>query len=114
MVRLPTLRVDEVHRESTQVLSFTLANEDRSALPRPLLGQFLVFKIRPENVTETVLRNYSISGPSQPESFRVSIRRAEGSVAGISTTHVQQGELLQVSAPEAVLLSNPARFRWCC
>jgi MOSC domain-containing protein YiiM len=40
-----SLRVAAVQRESVDVLSFVLESEDRSPLPAPLPGQFLVFKL---------------------------------------------------------------------
>ena len=42
-----SLRVAAIERESVDVLSFVLESEDRSPLPAPLPGQFLVFKLEP-------------------------------------------------------------------
>ena len=58
-----SLRVAAIERESVDVLSFVFEAEDRSPLPAPLPGQFLVLKLEPDKNTAPILRSYSMSGP---------------------------------------------------
>jgi ferredoxin-NADP reductase/MOSC domain-containing protein YiiM len=94
-----SLRVAAVQRECVDVLSFLLESEDRSRLPAPLPGQFLVFKLELENQSSPILRSYSISGPQDGATYRISVKRADGSGSRYFHDRVSRGDLLQVSAP---------------
>ena len=93
------LRVAEVHRESEGVCSFLLESEDRSPLPAPLPGQFLVFKLNLDNHSAPVMRSYSMSGPPGAGTYRISVKRADGEGSRFFHDHIHAGDLLQVSAP---------------
>ncbi len=93
------LRVAEVHRESQGVCSFLLESEDRSPLPAPLPGQFLVFKLNLDNHSAPVMRSYSMSGPPRAGTYRISVKRADGEGSRFFHDHIHAGDLLQVSAP---------------
>ncbi len=93
------LRVAAIRRESVDVLSFVLESEDRSALPAPLPGQFLVVRLEPGKDSDPILRNYSISGPPGGGKYRVSVKRAAGAGSRYFHDRVRAGDLLQVSAP---------------
>jgi ferredoxin-NADP reductase/MOSC domain-containing protein YiiM/ferredoxin len=93
------LRIVEVHRESERVLSFSFEAVDRSLLPVPLAGQFLVFKIETESSATPVLRSYSLSGPPCAKTYRVSVKREDGPGSQYFHDRLQPGDLLQVSAP---------------
>jgi ferredoxin-NADP reductase/MOSC domain-containing protein YiiM len=103
-----SLRVAAVQRESIDVLSFVLESEDRSPLPAPLAGQFLVFKLEPGNDSPPILRSYSMSGPQDAGTYRISVKRADGAGSRYFHDRVQTGDLLQVSAPRGsfTLASN--------
>jgi len=94
-----SLRVAAVQTESADVLSFVLESEDRGPLPAPLAGQFLVFKLEPHKDSDSVLRNYSMSGPPDAGTYRISVKRAEGAGSRYFHDQVRVGDLLQVSAP---------------
>ncbi len=102
-----SLRVAAVQRESVDVLSFVLEAEDRSTLPAPLPGQFLVFKLKPDKDSDPILRNYSISGPPGTQTYRVSVKRAAGAGSRYFHDRVQVGDLLQVSAPRGSFTLAP-------
>jgi ferredoxin-NADP reductase/MOSC domain-containing protein YiiM len=93
------LRVEEVHRECEGVCSFLLESEDRSPLPAPLPGQFLVFKLNLDNHSAPVMRSYSMSGPPGAGTYRISVKRADGEGSHFFHDHIHAGDLLQVSAP---------------
>ena len=91
------LRVAAVQRESVDVLSFTLENENRLPLPAPLAGQFLVFKL--DLATGPNLRSYSMSGAPHAGTYRISVKREDGAGSRYFHDRVRAGDLLQVSAP---------------
>ena len=94
-----SLRVVAVERESVDVLSFVLELEDRSPLPAPLPGQFLVFKLEPDTGTAPILRSYSMSGPPSAGTYRVSVKLSTGVGSRYFHHNIRMGDLLQVSAP---------------
>ncbi|MGA7341235.1 MAG: MOSC and FAD-binding oxidoreductase domain-containing protein [Terracidiphilus sp.] len=94
-----SLRVAAVQRESVDVLSFVLESEDRSPLPPPLPGQFLVFKLELDMNSDPILRSYSMSGPPGAGTYRISVKRAAGAGSRYFHDRVRAGALLQVSAP---------------
>jgi ferredoxin-NADP reductase/MOSC domain-containing protein YiiM/ferredoxin len=94
-----SLQVAAVERESVDVLSFVLELEDRSALPVPLPGQFLVFKLEPDKDSGPILRSYSMSGPPGAGTYRVSVKLSTGVGSRYFHQNIRVGNLLQVSAP---------------
>ena len=94
-----SVRIAAVTRESVDVLSFVLESEDRSPLPAPLPGQFLVFKLKLDNDSAPVLRSYSISGAPDAGTYRVSVKRSTGVGSRYFHDSIHEGDLLQVSAP---------------
>jgi ferredoxin-NADP reductase/MOSC domain-containing protein YiiM/ferredoxin len=93
------LRVAAVQRESVDVLSFVLESEDRSPLPPALPGQFLVFKLDLGDKSPAILRSYSMSGLPGAETYRVSVKRADGAGSRYFHDRIQSGDLLSVGAP---------------
>ena len=94
-----SLRVAAVQRESADVRSFFLEAEDRSPLPTPVPGQFLVFKIKLDKDSDPIVRNYSLSGPPGEGRYRISVKRAAGAGSRYFHERVRAGDLLRVSAP---------------
>jgi ferredoxin-NADP reductase/MOSC domain-containing protein YiiM/ferredoxin len=101
------LRVAAIHRESLNVLSFVLESEDRNPLPPPLAGQFLAFKLRTDGNSTPILRSYSMSGPQNIGSYRVSVKRGEGAGSQYLHDRIHIGDLLQVSAPRGDFTMAP-------
>src|SRR6202007_72970 len=87
-----SLRVAAMERESVDVLSFVLESEDRSPLPAPLPGQFLVFKLNLDKDSAPVLRSYSMSGSPSAGKYRVSVKRAAGAGSRHFHDRVQTGD----------------------
>jgi MOSC domain-containing protein YiiM/ferredoxin-NADP reductase/ferredoxin len=102
-----SLRVEAVQRESVDVLSFVLESEDRSPLPAPLPGQFLVFKLEPDKNSAPILRSYSMSGPQSTGTYRVSVKRADGAGSHYFHERIHARDLLQVSAPRGSFTLTP-------
>jgi ferredoxin-NADP reductase/MOSC domain-containing protein YiiM/ferredoxin len=101
------LRVAAIHRESLNVLSFVLESEDRSPLPSPLAGQFLAFRLQTNTNSAPILRSYSLSGPQNSGSYRVSVKRGEGTGGQYLHDRIHIGDLLQVSAPRGDFTTPP-------
>jgi ferredoxin-NADP reductase/MOSC domain-containing protein YiiM/ferredoxin len=95
------LRVAEVRPETKDVTSFVLEAELPSSLPAALAGQFVVLRLQPQHV----LRSYSISGPSDGGTYRITVKRTESHVVD----GVRAGDVLEVSAPrgEFTLAAGP-------
>lgn len=93
------LRVSAVRGECTDVWSYVLTAEDQSVLPAPLPGQFVVVKLDHGHGSAPVLRSYSLSGPPDGGTYRISVKRTAGvgSRYLIDSTHV--GDSVEVSAP---------------
>ena len=102
-----SLRVVAVERESVDVLSFVLESEDRSRLPAPLPGQFLVFKLKVDRDSASILRSYSMSGPPGAGTYRVSVKRSTGVGSRYFHDSIREGDLLQVSAPRGSFTLAP-------
>jgi ferredoxin-NADP reductase/MOSC domain-containing protein YiiM/ferredoxin len=102
-----SLRVATVERESADVLSFVLESEDRTPLSTPLPGQFLVFKLELSRGSSPILRSYSMSGPPDAGTYRVSVKRSSGVGSRYFHDTVGVGDLLQVSAPRGTFTLAP-------
>jgi ferredoxin-NADP reductase/MOSC domain-containing protein YiiM/ferredoxin len=101
------LRVAAIERESVDVLSFVLESVDRAALPAPLPGQFLVFKLKLDEASAPILRSYSMSGPPGAGTYRVSVKRSTGVGSRYFHDSVRVGDELQVSAPRGSFTPAP-------
>ena len=102
-----SLRVAAIERESVDVLSFVLESEDRTPLPAPLPGQFLVFKLGLGGGSAPILRSYSMSGPPGAGTYRVSVKRSTGIGSRYFHDNIRVGDLLQVSAPRGSFTLAP-------
>jgi len=103
-----SLRVAAVKRESVDVLSFVLESEDHSPLPPPLPGQFLVFKLQLDQNSTPILRSYSMSGPPDAGTYRISVKRSAGIGSRYFHNSIRMGDLLQVSAPRGSFTLDPS------
>src|SRR6202007_2053776 len=88
-----SLRVAAIERESVGVLSFVLESEDRSPLPKPLPGQFLVFKLQLDGDSSPILRSYSMSGLPGARTYRVSVKRSTGVGSRYFHDSIRAGDL---------------------
>lgn len=93
-------------KESEVITSFYLQPEDGEAIASFLPGQYLTLKCRIPGEQYTHLRHYSLSDSPGKDYYRISVKREDGcgdKPEGIVSTylhrHVQEGDLLEVSAP---------------
>lgn len=93
------LRVLDTVFESDDVMSFVLGSEDGSPLPHSLAGQHIAVKI-PMEGDGSVIRMYSLSGPPDAGTYRISVKREDlGQGSRALHARVAKGGRLDVSAP---------------
>jgi ferredoxin-NADP reductase/MOSC domain-containing protein YiiM/ferredoxin len=98
------LTVTGIERESDSVISIRLEDAGGAALPEALPGQFLTLRV------QSVLRNYSMSGPPDAGYYRIAVKREDRGVAS-SYLHTQLavGDQLDVAAPRGTFILDHTR-----
>lgn len=107
--------VDRKVKESDVITSFYLKPEDGEEIASYLPGQYITVRVKPEGQTFTHLRHYSLSTSPGHAYYRISVKReeAEGDrPAGIVSTYlhhdIQEGDILELSAPAGEFTLDPA------
>jgi ferredoxin-NADP reductase/MOSC domain-containing protein YiiM len=103
-----SLRVSQLNRESSSVLSLVLEPTDGNPLSPALPGQFVVLRMRPKPDAPPLLRNYSLSDIPSADHYRVSVKHEmNGAASSYLHTQVRPGDLLDVSAPRGSFTLQP-------
>jgi hypothetical protein len=71
------LAVTAIEPESRSVISLRLADPAGAALPAASPGQFLTVRLQPQPDQPPLLRSYSLSGPPDAGSYRISVKREQ-------------------------------------
>lgn len=101
------LRVSDKIRESADVTSLKLKPVDELPLAAALPGQFIVLRLGPESAP-ALIRSYSLSGPSDSGSYRVSVKRdAHGAASSYVADKVQVGDIVGASAARGSFTLQP-------
>ena len=102
------LAVTAVQRESDSVISVDLADPDGAALPAALPGQFLTLRLNAVPGAPPLLRSYSLSGPPDAGSYRVSVKREpHGTGSQFVHARVHPGDQLDAAAPRGTFVLQP-------
>jgi ferredoxin-NADP reductase/MOSC domain-containing protein YiiM len=102
------LAVTAVEPESTSVVSVYLADPGGRAVPPALPGQFLTLRLPAGPDARPLLRSYSLSGPPDAGSYRISVKReAHGAGSQFVHARVRPGDLLEVAAPRGTFILQP-------
>lgn len=102
------MRVADIRRESESVTSFLLVSMEGQALPLPQPGQFIVLRLQVDADKSPILRSYSLSDLSAGDHFRISVKsESNGIGSSFLCTHVQVGDVLEVSAPRGSFILRP-------
>jgi ferredoxin-NADP reductase/MOSC domain-containing protein YiiM len=102
------LAVSAMERDSDSVISVYLANPDGAALPAALPGQFLTLRLNAVPGAAPVVRSYSMSGPPDAGSYRVSVKREPHGVGSqFVHTQVHPGDQLEAAAPRGTFVLQP-------
>ena len=103
------LSVTAITRESDSVISIRLDDPDGSALPDARPGQYLTLRVQPGQEQQSVLRNYSLSGPPDAGYYRVSVKREDHGIASAYLhTQLTVGDRLDVAAPRGSFMLDAA------
>jgi ferredoxin-NADP reductase/MOSC domain-containing protein YiiM len=102
------LAVTAVEQESQSVISLRLADPAGTALPAASPGQFVTVQLRPLPDGPAFLRSYSLSGPPDAGSYRISVKRERhGTASQFIHDHVRPGDQLNVAAPRGTFILRP-------
>jgi len=94
------MRVAAKARESADVISLSLEPADALPLARPLAGQFIVLRLKPQREAPPLLRSYSLSGAPDSAQYRLGIKREPGGAGGTYLDRdIGIGDTLDASAP---------------
>lgn len=102
-----SLRVASIHRETGDVTSLILAADDGTFLPAALPGQYLVLRLTLDENSSPILRNYSISGPSDSGTYRISIKRGKGPGSRFLVDAIRVGNQIESTAPRGNFVLKP-------
>ncbi len=87
-------------KESDVITSFYLKPEDGLDIASYQAGQYLTVRVQPDGDTYTHIRHYSLSAAPEKDYYRISVKREEqGAVSSYLHLDVQEGDVLEVSAP---------------
>ncbi|RVU33322.1 NO-inducible flavohemoprotein [Rheinheimera riviphila] len=100
-------KVQQKVPESALVTSFVLVPQDGEAVVDFQPGQYLGVKVKPANCDYFEIRQYSLSDKANGHSYRISVKRETGEVAGpvvglVSNylhDHIQEGDELDILPP---------------
>lgn len=99
------LTVTGIERESDSVISISLADPGGQPLPPAGPGQYLTVRLQPDAGLRSVLRNYSLSGPSGADNYRITVKRERNGVAsGYLHSRIAVGDLLEIAAPRGTFI----------
>jgi ferredoxin-NADP reductase/MOSC domain-containing protein YiiM/ferredoxin len=104
------LTVAGIDRESDSVISIRLEDPAGAALPPPRPGQYLTVRVQPDREGRSLLRNYSLSGPPDAGSYRITVKHEhDGAVSGYLHTRLRVGDPLEIAAPRGTFTLDSSR-----
>jgi ferredoxin-NADP reductase/MOSC domain-containing protein YiiM/ferredoxin len=93
------LTVAGIEHESDAVISIRLEEPTGAKLPAARPGQYLTLRV------QSVLRNYSLSGPPGAGYYRITVKREpQGTASGYLHTRLAVGDQLEVAAPRGTFI----------
>ncbi|ODU01589.1 MAG: hypothetical protein ABS81_20345 [Pseudonocardia sp. SCN 72-86] len=100
------MRVLDRVQETDSVVSFTLGSAEPGTLPHALPGQYLTVRVPDPNIA---VRNYSLSGPMTPDTYRISVKREPGgAVSNYLHDSLQRGAALEALATRGEFVLDDA------
>lgn len=99
-------------KESDVITSFYLKPEDGGQVSSFIPGQYVTIQINIEGETYTHNRQYSLSDAPGKEYYRISVKKekgvdtTDGKVSNYLHDHVEEGDMLPVSAPAGDFVLN--------
>ena len=95
------LKVTEVHRESSTIVSFRLRAASADPAARVAAGQYLTLRLAPDGPGHApVVRTYSLSAITPDDGYRISVKvEPDGKGSGFLQEHVKPGDTIDADAP---------------
>jgi ferredoxin-NADP reductase/MOSC domain-containing protein YiiM/ferredoxin len=94
------LRVVTKRAESASMVSLELESDDGDALARALPGQFITLKLEPGTGGPPVVRSYSLSGPQESTSYRITVKvEPQGAAGRYLQDRIEVDDEIKVAAP---------------
>jgi ferredoxin-NADP reductase/MOSC domain-containing protein YiiM len=94
------VRIADLALETQDVVAMELETPDRTSLPTPVPGQFVVLRLAPPAVPDVLMRSYSICGIPSSSRYRLGIKREpQGLAGGYLVDRARVGEVIEMSAP---------------
>ncbi len=104
------LTVTAIERESDSVISIQLDDPDGAPLPAARPGQYLTIRIEPGGAERSMLRNYSLSGPPDADSYRITVKRErDGAASGYLHGRLAVGDRLEIAAPRGAFILDESQ-----
>jgi ferredoxin-NADP reductase/MOSC domain-containing protein YiiM len=102
------LEVASIDRESDTVISFRLAPSDGRPIVRPLAGQYLTLRLRPDGPDRPpVIRSYSLSSIGDANGYRISVKlEPHGAGSEFLHWHIHEGDVIDAAAPRGSFLAR--------
>lgn len=108
--------VDKVLVEAENIRSYLLTPHDGKKIPGYIPGQYLTFRVSIPNISQPVVRCYSISDGLQSDHYRITVKKVPappkqpelppGLVSSFFHDQVHQGDILDVQAPRGHFVMN--------
>ncbi|MBV9684370.1 MAG: MOSC domain-containing protein [Solirubrobacterales bacterium] len=99
------LTVTAITRESDSVISIRLEDPTGEPLPPARPGQYLTLRVQPGTQKRSILRNYSLSGPPDAGSYRITVKREhDGAASGYLHIRLAVGDQLDIAAPRGTFI----------
>jgi ferredoxin-NADP reductase/MOSC domain-containing protein YiiM/ferredoxin len=102
-----SVKVIEVHRETSEVASVVLGDLGGPPLPPALPGQYLALRYLSDDNSPPVVRSYSISGASDLGAYRISVKRGMGPGSRHLVDATAVGDTFEISAPRGEFVLRP-------
>jgi ferredoxin-NADP reductase len=99
------LAVTAIEQESDSVISIRFEDPGGNPLPAARPGQYLTLRIQPDEAERPLLRNYSLSGPTQAGYYRIAAKREhDGAASSYLHTRLAVGNQVEVAAPRGTFI----------
>jgi ferredoxin-NADP reductase/MOSC domain-containing protein YiiM len=100
------LKVTEVRRESSTIVSFRLLPANGEAIQPAPAGQYLTLRLRLGGGGDApLIRSYSLSAIAGSDGYRISVKLEPGGAASkFLHEHVREGDLIDAAAPRGSFL----------
>jgi ferredoxin-NADP reductase/MOSC domain-containing protein YiiM len=103
------MRVASVAREADDIVSLDLRPADGESVSKPLPGQYVVLRLRPDPNAPALYRSYSLSGAPSCDAYRISIKiEPHGAGGAFLGAHIHADDRIEVSLPRGAFTLRPA------